>query len=164
MDPSKANEIPPCNIKIDKEGRWFYQGAEIIKQEIVRHFYAHLESDDQGRVIIHWRGERCVVEADDAPFVVLGVTNNPSSSPGESIEILLNDGSHEELDPDTLWIDEENVPYCRVRRDIFTARFSRKAYYQLARYFEEDPSKRGRYYISLRGKRHFLKINSPTKG
>ncbi len=79
MYPSKGDEIPPCNIRIDKEGRWFYKGAEIIKQDIVRHFYAHLESDDQGRVIIHWRGERCVVEADDAPFVVMGVTNISSS-------------------------------------------------------------------------------------
>lgn len=164
MDTSKGDEIPPCNIRIDKEGRWFYQGAEIIRQDIVRHFYAHLESDDQGRVIIHWRGERCVVEADDAPFVVMGVTNISSSTNGESIEIHLNDGSHAVLDPDTLWIGKGNVPYCRVRGDIFTARFSRKAYYQLARHFEEDPSKRDRYYISLRGKRHYLKMKTFSNG
>ncbi len=105
-----------------------------------------------------------MVEADDAPFVVMGVTNILSSTNGESIEIHLNDGSHEVLDPDTLWIGEGNVPYCRVRRDLFTARFSRTAYYQLARYFEEDPLNRDRYYIPLGGKRHYLEMKTLSNG
>jgi hypothetical protein len=162
MNHSRGDDIPSCNIRIDKEGRWFYQEAEIIRQDIVRHFYAHLESDGQGRVIIHLRGERCVVEAEDVPFVVLSITNVPSSRNGESIKLLLNDGSLEELDPYTLFIGEGNVPYCQVRGGVFMARFSRNAYYQLAKYFEEDQTTKDRYYISLQGKRHYLKMKTLT--
>ena len=159
----RVEEIPPCNIRIDKEGRWFYQGAEIIHKAIILHFYANLELDDQGRVIIHWRGERCVVEMEDAPFVVMRTIKIPSSRNDESIKILLNDENLEELALDTLWIGEGNVPYCLVRGGVFVARFSRNAYYQLAQYFEEDRSTQDRYYISLGGRRHYLKMKTHTK-
>lgn len=154
----EKDEIPPCNIRIDKEGRWFYQGAEIIQKDIILHFYDHLELDHQGRVIIHWRGERCFVEPEDVPFVVERTMKVSSTQNDESIKILLNDGNFEDLDLDTLWIGDGNVPYCLVRRRAFRARFSRKAYYQLAEYFEEDPSTKGRYFISFQGKRHYLKM------
>jgi uncharacterized protein len=68
------SDIPPCQISIDKEGRWFHKGAEMIHRETVRLFYEHMSLDPEGRYIIEWAGERCTVDAEDTAFVVRGVT------------------------------------------------------------------------------------------
>jgi len=159
---AQKGDIPPCNIRIDREGRWFYQGIEIIREDIIQHFYSQLELGDEGRVIINLDGDQCWVEVEDAPFIVKKTMYHPPGSPeGESFHCILNDGKEEILDLDTLWIGDGNVPYCRVKNRTFVARFSRRAYYELARYVEVDPPDDGdNYYIPLRGRRHYLrKVN-----
>jgi hypothetical protein len=159
-DPSKdqKGEIPPCNIRIDREGRWFYQGVEIIREDIIQHFYSHLELDEKGRIIINLNGEKCWIEVEDAPFVIKKVIYIPAESEeGESFRLLLNDGKEERLDPDTIWIGNGNVPYCRVRGGVFLARFSRNAYYELARYIEAESPEGDNYYITIGGRRYYLK-------
>ncbi|MGE4093434.1 MAG: hypothetical protein AB7G75_21630, partial [Candidatus Binatia bacterium] len=52
--------------------------------------------------------------------------------------LRLNDESEEQLDPTSLYIEAGNVLYCRVKKQEYTARFLRPAYYQLTAYIEED--------------------------
>ncbi len=148
----REKDIPPCMIYIDKEGRWFHKGAEMIHREIIRSFYQNMELDSQGRYIINWQGERCYVDVEETPFIVKRVAGQDSGRAGVSRVILyLSDDEKEDLVPETLSFGEDNVPYCRVKGGIFPARFSRAAYYQLAEFIKEEE---GGYYLSLNEKKY----------
>jgi len=142
------NDIPPCLIYIDKEGRWFHNGAEMIHREFIRLFYQHIEIDPLGRYIISWRGERCYVEVEDTPFVVWRVICKDRDS---RFILYLSDDSQEDLKPDTLYVGEKNVLYCKVKDGTFSARFNRPSYYQLAEYIEEEG---GRFFLPHDGEKY----------
>ena len=150
-----ANDnVPPCLIFIDKEGRWFHNGVEMIHRETILLFYQHMSLDSLGRYIITWEGERCYVEVEDTPFVVRRARFMDSDQRNRSRYILtLNDGTEENLSPDTLLVGVDNVLYCRVKDRAFPARFGRAAYYQLAQHMEE----RERIYVlPLNGKDYMI--------
>src|SRR5208283_3610871 len=113
-------------------------GAEIIHPEIYRLFTGMLEKTADGGYRVRFGGEVCRVEVEDAPFVVQGVDKEAEGS----IVIQLNDGSREPLDPEHFWIGSANVPYCKIKGGEFHARFSRPAYYQVARYIISDEDER----------------------
>ncbi|RJR31247.1 MAG: DUF1285 domain-containing protein [Desulfobacteraceae bacterium] len=144
-----GSDIRPCEIFIDKEGQWFYKGAEMHRREIVRFFYEHLSLDGGGRYILEWAGERCLLEAEDTAFVVKRVAFDGG------FFLSLSDDSVEKLAPDTLYVGDGNVLYCLVH-GAFPARFTRPAYYQLAAYIEEEdgafvlPVGANRYPIKMR--------------
>lgn len=135
--PSDNNEsaevfdaTPYLKLVIDKEGRWFQNGAEIIHQEIYRQFCAMLEHSPDGGYQVRMGREICRVEVEDAPFVVQRVMEEDT----HGVSILLNDGTTESFDPERFWIGADNVPYCTVKDGVFHARFSRPAYYQMAQH------------------------------
>jgi hypothetical protein len=149
----KENDIPPCLIYIDKEGRWYHEGAEMIHREFIRLFYNNMELDSLGRYVIAWKGQRCYVEAEDTAFVVLRVVwQEKGKEDGKERFILsLSDDTQEELMPDTIYVGRDNVLYCSVKNRTFPARFNRAAYYQLAAYVEEE---KGVYYLPLNGQKN----------
>ncbi len=150
----RDRDIPPCRITIDKEGNWFYDGAEMIHEGIIRHFYRHMEVDSGGRYIINWQGQRCYLEVEDTPFIVTRALWDDPGHTGESRVILyLNDGGREDLYPESLTVGEDHVLYCRVRDGGFPARFSRAAYYQFAEHIEEE---NGAFFLPLNGKRYII--------
>jgi hypothetical protein len=133
---------------IDKDGRWFQNGAEIIHPAIYRQFNEMLEKKPDGGYRVRLGREICDVAVEDAPFVV---TRLLEAQDGKLV-LELNDGSQENLDAQSLWIGAENVPYTKVKGDVFHARFSRPAYYQLARFVESDAQER-EFFLLLDGKR-----------
>jgi len=148
------NDIPPCLIYIDKEGRWFHEGIEMIHREFIRAFYEKMEIDSSGRYIIAWGDELCYVEVEDTPFVVQRVVfQNRKQDNQASYILFLSNDSREDLRPDTLFIRKENVLYCKVKNQRFPARFTRAAYYELGEYIEEE---NGVYYLPLNGSRHVI--------
>jgi len=149
MTADNQNDLPPCLIHIDKEGTWYHKGAQMIHREFIRLFYRHMELDPEGRYVIDLNGERCFVTVEDTAFVVRRVDETGDSAAG--LVLYLSDDTWEELVPKTLWVGGDNILYCRVKGGKFPARFKRSAYYQLARYIEEED---GRYYLPLGGKRY----------
>jgi uncharacterized protein len=145
---SAPEPLPPCMIFVGKEGKWFHEGAEIIHRPIFLWLIQSLEVDDQGRYLIHLNNQKCVLEVEDTPLVILG-TDRIQSGPEENEEILLtlNDERQEILDPQTLWLSGENVLYGLVKGGRIPARFLRAAYYQIARYIEEEET--GGFFLSL---------------
>ena len=143
-------------IKIDKEGRWYYNGAHMFRKDIVKLFFENLKQDEEGRYLIEWKGERCYLSVEDTAYVVIALykTRNPRTN-REQVEILLNDDSCEILDMKTVFVGDENVLYCRVKNGRFLARFSRKAYYQLAD-FIEPPDAEDCFFITLNGERYYI--------
>jgi uncharacterized protein len=156
---AQCEPIPPCLISIDKEGRWYHQGAEMIHREFIRLFFQNMELDSEGRYLINWHGTRCYVDVEDTAFVVTSVSLDRGSRRQPSrIKISLNDDTQEVLSPDTLRVEKDHVLYCTVKSNVFPARFTRAAYYQLAEFVEEDG---GRYFLSLNGRRHYIATSPP---
>jgi uncharacterized protein len=156
---SNENGIAPCLIHIDKEGRWFHKGVEMIRREFIRSFFKQMELDDVGRYIIYWGGKRCHVDVADTAFVVRRVSYlDEEIGKGPGFMLNLSDDTQEELTPDTLYMGEENVLYCRVKEGIFPARFNRAAYYQLAAHIEAEGEE---YILPVNGKKFKITMGDP---
>jgi hypothetical protein len=152
--------IPPCNIRIDRNGVWYFQGAEMIRQDIVEMFYGNLEMDNEGRYLIRMGKQVCVLEVEDTPWIVKEV--NPAAGPDENpsvFQIRLSDNSVEELHPEELWMSKENVLYCKVKDGRFRARFSRPAYYEFSKCIQYD-EERHQYYVAINEKEYEIKLKS----
>lgn len=145
--------IPPCFILIDKEGRWFHKGAEMVRKDIVRFFYERIELDSLGRYVIRWGDERCYLDVEDTPFVVRKV-HVTESGKGGGFSLWLSDDKTEALDPETLSVGPGSVLYCRVKEGKFPARFLRPAYYQIAEFIQEEG---GEFYLPLNGLKYYIR-------
>ena len=148
-------DIPPCLIFIDKEGRWFHKGMEMINREFIRLFYQHMTIDSLGRYIIKMGGDHCYVEVEDTAFLVRRVVFKNQDRPRHSRFILhLSDDTQEDLLPETLRVGDGNVLYCKVRNRSFPARFDRPAYYQLSQYVEEENEE---FYLPLNERKYTIR-------
>ncbi len=150
------NNIPPCMIYIDKDGKWFHKGIEMIHKGIVNEFYRSLTAGSHGEYIIVLGEEKCFVEVEDTPFLVTRVEfDSTEKSEEKHIILYLIDETKEILDPETLSVGDGNVLYCRIKNNTFKARFNRSAYYQLASLIKEEGDK---YYLPLNNKKHYIKF------
>ena len=157
--PPSEGELFPCGIVIDREGDWYYQGSRMHRADIVTHLCQHLGRDEfSGLYIIQMGRQRCSLQVEDTPLVVTGVLHTEQREGDKPEQLLLamkHLDRHESLDPESLWIGEQNVLYCRVMGGGIPARFLRPAYYQLAEFIHED-KEQNRFYLSLKGKRYYI--------
>jgi len=137
-------------IFIDREGVWYFSGAEMIRKDIVRYFYHYLKRDSDGGYVIEIGNDRCRVRVEDTPYIVRSaVVALCSHSSRHYIDLSLNDGSNEGLSLDApLRIGEDHVLYCMVKKGEHEARFSRPAYYQFCKHIDYD-SRREEYRLVL---------------
>ncbi len=158
-DATNQNE-QSFEIRIDKEGVWYYNGAEMFRKEIVQLFYEHLVREQSGRYAISLPKDYCHIVVEDTPFVVksFSLTETPEDPEG-IFQIQLNNDEIEDLDLQSLWIDDSNIFYCTCKGGRFDARFSRSAYYQLAEFIECD-EETGSFYIVSKCGKFFLPVQS----
>jgi hypothetical protein len=146
-------------IKIDKEGIWYYKGAHMFRKEILSVLFEHLKIDEGGKYLIELDEERYYLDVEDTAFVVAGVYKNKLPDDGrDQLDVLLNDDSCEKLEMNSLYVGKDNVLYCRVKEGRFTARFSRKSYYQLAEFIEQSEIGNN-FFINLNGEKYFIHSN-----
>jgi hypothetical protein len=141
----------PFELRIDSEGRWFHGGVEIVRKDIVRLFSSNLEREKDGGYFLTIGRDEAPVIVEDAPFVVLRVERKD-----ERFQLLLSDGSTEFLRPETVIFRDNHIPYC-LGHGACEAKFSRQAYYQLARHIEYDESN-GAFSIMDGNQRINLKV------
>ncbi len=150
-------------LTIDKEGRWFYQDEEITHRRTYLLFNKNLIRDENGQIKVRLGQEECLVEPEDAPFVVKSLDFNLGADGRlKSITLILNDESREELIPETLFIGQENVLYCLVRQRTFTARFSRNAYQLLFPYIQHAAAE-NRFFLVINGQEYDLRKEEEKK-
>lgn len=147
------------DIRIDKEGVWYYKGAHMFRKEILSVFFEHLRIDECGKYLIELGEERCYLDVEDTAFIVAAVYKTQLPDNGRAqIDILLNDDSCEKLEMQSLYVGRNNVLYCRVKEGKFTARFSRNSYYQLAEFIEQSENGNN-YFINLNGEKFIINSN-----
>jgi hypothetical protein len=150
------------DIRIDKEGVWYYKGAHMFRKEILCVFFEHLKIDECGRYLIELNEERCYLDVEDTAFVVTAVYKTKRQDDGRvQIDILLSDDSCEKLEINSLHVGKDNVLYCQVKEGIFTARFSRNSYYQLAEFIEQSENG-NHFFINLNGEQYFINSNQAS--
>lgn len=138
---------------VDEEGLIWQGGEQYDAPEIHEQFYRNMTRDEQGRIYTTCFGERCWIVPKDTPFVIQMVrvaTSGPDHT-AVGVTLVLNGGIEEPLDPASLAVGEGNVLYTSVREGAFPARFTRKAYYELARHIEQDEDG---FALILGGRRH----------
>ena len=157
--PLSESELLPCGIVIDREGDWHYRGSRMERGDIVSHLCQHMRRDEaSGLYIIQMGKQRCYLEVEDTPLAVSSVLptqERGGDKPRQFLLAIKHLEKREVLDPESLWIGEQNVLYCRVMEGKIPARFLRPAYYQLAEFIHED-KEQNRFYLSLEGKRFYI--------
>ena len=149
-----ADDIPPCNIRIDKEGAWYYQGLPIINKNIYLYLNQCLSRDPSGKYILSMNGERCYLEVEDTPFVIQAIELRCNAGQPAHLVVKINDGTEEPLAAATLRVAADNVMYSRIKQALYEARFTRVAYYQLAEFLRQDGEG---YYLLLEGTKTYLR-------
>ena len=134
-------------LRIDRDGVWFHDDAEVTHAGIVANLRANLQVDELGH-FLRVGPARVSVEVEDAPFVVDRV-----EVAGEGLTATLNDLTREPVALHTLRVDERGIPRCRVKDGRFDARLSRAAAYQLLQHVQPDED-RGRPTLVLGGRRY----------
>jgi hypothetical protein len=129
--PPTANQWTLPRLHVDRNGDWFDDDVEITHAGILANLRTNLRRDAQGYFI--QTRVRIPVEVEDTPFVVTRVERR-----GDTLRVVLNEGSEETVDPATLRIGPADVPYCAVKLGAFEARFSRAATFQLWGLAEHD--------------------------
>ena len=148
VDPT-GNQALSGAFRIDRDGAWHHEGVEVTHPGVLRNLYQNLREDGE-TYHLEVGPMRVPVQVDDAPFIV--VRTEPESDRGTA-EAHLSDGSREQIDADTLALDQHGVPYCRVKNGRFRARLSVAAWLQLAATVEADP--RSGEPVLVLGRRRF---------
>ncbi|HEX7786423.1 MAG TPA: hypothetical protein VF653_09405 [Methylomirabilota bacterium] len=116
---------------VDRDGRIFHDGTEIVDPAVLRFFLRAMSRTDDGRCLVLCQGERNWFTAPDTPFVVQRLRLAIEGSALQSAELCFQGDYREPLDPATLETDRDLL-FCRVRGGAFRARFGRVAVQQIA--------------------------------
>ena len=113
-------------LRLDRDLRWWHDDEPIEHPKIVAAFNQGLQPDEQGRFLLRFGNDWCVVQVEDAAYWVHSLEVE-----GDEAQLSLGDGSRESLVPSTLTLDPAGVLSCQVKAGRAKARFSRHAQFQL---------------------------------
>lgn len=115
-------------IRLDREGRLWHEGAEIVHPGLRRALLRWLDRREDGRPILRLDERRyAYIDVEDADLLAVSARWD-----GNRAWLRLNDDSEEELSYATLEIGAGDALYCRVRGGRLRARVTTPAYYVLA--------------------------------
>lgn len=123
------------NIRIARDGTWFYHGSPITRKPLVQLFASVLQRDDAGRYLLVTPAERGMIDVDDAPFTAVALSVSGS---GQSRRLAFRTNLDDEV---TAGADHpirvvenaatgEPSPYLRVRGRL-DALIARPVFYEL---------------------------------
>jgi hypothetical protein len=136
-------------LRVDVDGDWLDDGVAITHAGILANLRSLLKRDAQGYFI--QTRVRIPVEVEDVPFVVSRIERR-----GEILHAFLNDGTEADVDPASLRVGSDDVPYCAVKGGAFEARLSRAAAFQLLAIADYDEAT-GRGALRLGGREYPLR-------
>jgi uncharacterized protein len=122
------------DMKIARDGTWFYRGTPIARQRLVKLFASVLRREDDGSYWLVTPVERGRVDVEDAPFLAVEV-NSEGSGSGRRLSFRTNldeivaAGPEHPLRVETA-ASGEPEPYLLVRPGL-EARLNRPVFYEL---------------------------------
>ncbi len=128
-------ESPPfrfsreSRIRVDPDGHIWHEGERIDNPRLAEALARWIDLDpDTGRWVMRNSLDWCFITVDAAPLVVRSCR---WKSPGEGVEVELNDGTSEPLRLDTVRVRDDGEVFAYVRGGTLLARFSRAAAFAL---------------------------------
>ena len=145
------------DIRIDKDGVWYYRGTEMFRKDIVQLLYQHIKLDQDGKYLVEIGEDQAYLDVEDTPYVVKSVSFIFSASDKKDIiRLHMPDDSMDELDPSSLRVGSDNALYGIMAGLGLEARFSRSSYYQLAEHIEHE-AYQDKFYICLNNCRYYIR-------
>jgi hypothetical protein len=122
------------DMRIARDGTWYYQGTPITRQAMVRLFSTVLKREGTGWFLVT-PVEKVGIQVEDAPFVVVllsveGQGDQQSLNFTDNVGNCFTAGPDHPLRVETDEITGEPAPYVRVRGDL-DALVNRNVFYQL---------------------------------
>ncbi len=126
---------PDIDLRIARDGSWFYHGSPIGRKPLVRLFSTVLRREDDGEYYLVTPVEKARVQVDDAPFTAVALTVEGA---GKNQRLVFRTNLDEVVtanaaNPIRISINSETgepTPYVLVR-DNLEALISRAVYYEL---------------------------------
>ncbi|GLQ31714.1 DUF1285 domain-containing protein [Litoribrevibacter albus] len=149
------------DIVVKRDGRWFHEGSEIKRKEIVKIFcnILKLENDEYFLVtpVEKWR-----IQVEDAPFLVVSLESIETEE-GAALQLTTKTGESFVLGSDhhleveyKAGIDGEPSPYALVRTNL-KALIARNVFYQLVELADvEEESGKSYMVVYSQGQRFVL--------
>ena len=138
------------DMRIDRNGTWYYHGSPIGRQELVKLFASVLKRDEFGDFWLITPVEKTRIQVENAPFLAVELFREGYGK-DQILTIRTNidektviDTDHPlevEFDP----VTQEPAPYITLR-DGIRARLSRPVYYELVELGEEATHKHEIFY------------------
>ncbi len=150
---------PHCgdlDMRIARDGTWFYMGTPIGRAELVRLFSTILRKDGDDYVLVT-PVEKVGITVDDAPFVAVDFNRN-----GDGLEFETNVGDTFTAGPDhPIRVERdaetgEPSPYILVRANL-EALIDRKSFYRLVD-IGEEAAHEGSQWFGVRSLGEFFPI------
>lgn len=122
------------DIRIARDGTWFYLGTPIGRPELVRLFSTILKREE-GRFFLVTPVEKVGITVDDAPFVAVDFDASGAGA-AQLLRFVTNVGDHAEAGPDHPIrvtrdaVTGEPAPYVHIRAGL-EALIDRKSFYRL---------------------------------
>lgn len=135
-------EIEELPIRVNSRGQWLH-GDEPLHPKVELLFQRSVRVNDDGTYRIEVGANKSAIEVEDVAFFVKSIRIFLSDERKiKRVQLKVSDGASEDLDPATLMQADDNVFYCRIRRDQFgvPCRFSPSAYHELVLYAEMQNS------------------------
>lgn len=135
---SKHNFENVCgdfNIRIDRNGLWYYQGTPITRKSMIKLFSKVLKKDSNGEYWLITPYERGRIEVDDVPYLAEEL-HNKGHGKSQEINFRTNIDEKIPLGPDySLWLEFNKysgvqLPYIETGKGL-SARLKRSVFYQL---------------------------------
>lgn len=124
LTPEQIEKLRQSGIRLDAEGRFWHEGAEVTHGGMRAAFWRWLDRNPDGRWVLRLDERRFVyLDVDDAPYVVRSLRWE-----GDRALLRLSDDSEEPLDPATLRVVDGDRAYVQVRGGRFDARVSTAAW------------------------------------
>lgn len=133
LTPELLERFRRTGIRLDREGRFWHEGAEITHAGFRRALLRWLDRLPDGRPILRLDERRyAYIDVDDACLVVTSVRWDHDRAIA-----TFNDGTESELDYASLGVGAGDALYCAARDGVLDARLTTAAYYALAERLEE---------------------------
>ena len=151
--PSAPESLPICsdfNMRIARDGTWFYHGSPIGRKSLVKLFSTVLRREADGSYWLVTPVERGRIEVEDAPFTAVGLSASGSGFE-QTLRLTTNLDEVIELGAEhPLRMVEDDgragpVPYVLVRAGL-EARVLRPVFYELVELAEARDGSRGKEY------------------
>lgn len=116
------------DITIKADGRWWHEGGEIKRHELVRLFASILVCEDDGEYYLVTPVEKLRLKVEDAPLLIVeSVTEAQAALQTVFVRTNLDDAFR--IDADHKIEVRSGIPYVYVRRGLW-AKVGRNVYYQ----------------------------------